>query len=415
MDGSLADTRAQELLLVPRRAGGWRTGLGVAHVDHLRAGEVICPGWRWIRRGWALLLGCALAASGRAHTPDTSYCKVVIGHDEVAITLTYDFATVARMAEIDANRDQRLTRDELTAALPAIEAFLRQGVFLELNQREAPFGALTAPLWPVDAGDALAAADWPQRLAAFTFRNPQLHAPDSVAITFDFFGSVGERHTVLGNFHWNSGENPVVFTRFEPDYLFDTGYQVPAGRQFRQYVQVGMSHIFLGYDHVAFLLALMFVTRFRDLVKVITAFTAAHTLTLALATLEIVSLPARLVESAIAASIIYVAVENLVRATPGLHRWRIAFAFGLVHGFGFASVLRELGLPSEGLVRCLLAFNVGVEAGQLVIAALFWPVLCWIARRPWAKHVRLTVSAVLLAFGTGWLLDRAFQLGWMPF
>jgi hypothetical protein len=360
---------------------------------------------------------CAFMAalSARAHSPDTSYCRIAIGRDEVAFTFTFDLVTLARITRLDANRDDRVSPAELTAALPAIDGFLRGSVFLELNEREATFGSLLPPAWPADAGDAIPVADYGQRLVSLTFRNPVLHAPDAVALTFDFFGTLGERHTVLGNFVWNGQENAVNFTRFEPDYLFDTGYQVPAWEQFAQYLWLGVAHILHGYDHVAFLLALLFVRRFTDLLKVITAFSVAHTLTLALAALGIVALPSRLVESIIAASIVYVAAENLWRVAETSHRWRITFAFGLVHGFGFAAVLRELGLPAEGLVRSLLAFNLGVELGQIAIAAVCWPLLVWVSRRPWSARVRVAVSVVLLAFGTAWLIDRAFALRLMPF
>lgn len=364
--------------------------------------------------GPAFLVCLLLAASVRAHTADTSYCKIAIAPEEVILTFTFDLATLGRMTPLDADGDGRVTRAELGAAAPAIDTFLRQSVFLELNEREAVFGDFAPPAWAEDAGDAIPAADYGQRLAVLTYRNAVLHAPEDVAITFDFFGTLGERHTVLGSFLWEGKENPVIFTRFEPDYLFDTGYRVPALDQFGQYLWLGITHIFLGYDHIAFLIALLFVRRFRDLVKIITAFSVAHTLTLALAALGVLALPARLVESAIAVSIVYVATENLWRGGEAPQRWRITFAFGLVHGFGFASVLRALGLPAEGLVRSLLAFNLGVEAGQLAIAAVCWPILLWLSRRPWAGRVRRAVSAVLLAFGTAWLIDRLFALGLMP-
>lgn len=368
------------------------------------------------RRGFA---GGALAllalGAVRAHTPDTSYCKVAIGADEVTFTFTFDLATLARMAPIDLDRNDRITRAELLAAAPALEAFLRGHVYLELNEREAAFGAASPPVWAGDTADGIALAEWNQRLATLAFHNPVLHAPDAVALTFDVFGPLGERHTVLGSFLWNRQENPVIFTRFEPDYLFDTGYRVPVLHQLRQYVWLGVTHILLGYDHLAFLLALLFVRRFRDLVTVITAFTVAHTLTLALAALDVVVLPARLVESLIAASIVWVAAENLLRRAEPAGRWRVAFAFGLVHGFGFATILRELGLPGDGLVRCLLAFNVGVELGQIAIAAACWPLLQWALRQTWAGRVRTTLSLALLAFGAAWLLDRALALGFMPF
>ncbi len=370
------------------------------------------------RTGWLVLaagLLTFLAPFVGAHTPDTSYCRIAIERDAVVTTFTFDLATLARITRLDADGDGRLTPAELTAAAPAVEAFLRRTVFLELNEREAAFGPSSSTSWPADAGASVTVSDFNQRLAAFTFHNETLHAPTDVALTFDFFGELGERHTVLGNFIWDGRENAVIFTRFEPDYLFDTGYRIPAWDQFVQYVRLGLSHIFLGYDHIAFLLALLFVRRFTDLLKIITAFTVAHTLTLVLAALQVVSLPARLVESAIAASIVYVAAENIWRHSENAHRWRLTFAFGLVHGFGFAAVLRELGLPADGLVRSLLGFNLGVELGQVGLAAVAWPLLRWIDPQLWAKKFRTVLSGLLLAFGAAWLLDRVFALHFMPF
>jgi hydrogenase/urease accessory protein HupE len=357
------------------------------------------------------------ALTARAHAPETSYCKIRITPEAVETTFTFDLATLRLMAPFDANRDGRVTQEEVIAAAPGFEKFIREHVFLEINEREVAFGTFVPPVWPNDPAKPIARADWSQRLIAFSFRNPLLHAPDAVAITFDLFDAVSDQHKVLGSFLWNGTDNPVIFTRFEPDYYFDTGYRIPAWEQFRTYLWLGVEHIFLGYDHIAFLLALFFVRRFVALLKIITAFTVAHTLTLALAALGVVSLPSRFVESAIAVSIIYVAAENLWRRNDverGEHRWRITFAFGLVHGFGFAAVLRELGLPSEGLIRSLLAFNLGVEIGQLAIAAACWPLLVWIGRQTWAPRVRIGVSCVLLAFGVAWLIERAFALNFLP-
>jgi hypothetical protein len=147
---------------------------------------------------------------------------------------------------------------------------------------------------------------------------------------------------------------------------------------------------------------------------VITAFTVAHTLTLALAVLQIVRLPPQLVEIGIAATIMYVAAENLWTKNTG-HRWMLTFGFGLVHGFGFANVLRELGLPSSGLARSLVCFNLGVEAGQIVIVGALWPVLWWTSRQIWSARVRLGVSIAIFLFGAAWFVERAFGMKILPF
>ena len=356
-----------------------------------------------------ILILLALAPAAFAHNPDTSYCRIHIGSGQVEFRFTYDLLTLQRITPLDANQDGAISRDELQAAAPAVQAFVRRHVYLDLNQREADFAEADLPTWPEDNSEAISSSEYGQRLISFVFRNRVLSAPEDVTITFDFFEQLGGAHTVLGAFIWKGHEEEVIFTRFEPDYLYDTGYCAPITRQLAQYLKLGIKHIFLGYDHIAFLLALLFVNRFVDLLKVITAFTVAHTLTLALAVLQIVKLPPPLVEIGIAATIMYVAGENLwLRDTSG--RWLLTFGFGLVHGFGFAGVLRELGLPSAGMARSLLSFNLGVELGQIAIVALLWPTLVWVNRRSWAPRFRCVASIGIFLLGTLWFVERAF--GW---
>ena len=189
-----------------------------------------------------------------------------------------------------------------------------------------------------------------------------------------------------------------------------------------RYLAAGVEHIAIGYDHIAFLLAVIVpARRFWPLFAVITAFTIAHSLTLSLAVLGVVTLPGRFVEAAIAASVVYVAAENFfVRDLR--HRWWVTFAFGLVHGFGFASVLREYGIPQHAIVPALAAFNVGVEIGQLIvvfIAVLAWRALFALAalrgrsvQEPARRRIALAVSAAVLGIGLYWLVQRT--VFWSP-
>lgn len=363
--------------------------------------------------GIVFLLRIALPSYVGAHSPDTSYCRIQIGQHEVEFKFTYDLQTLQRIVQIDANGDDKISRAEMEAAAPSIKSFLRQHIYLDLNQREAEFAEADPPSWPEDAGGAISRSEYNQRLITFTFRNPVLSAPEDVTITFDFFERLGAAHTVLGAFVWNGHEDEVIFTRFEPDYLYDTGYCAPLTDQMTQYFKLGVKHIFLGYDHIAFLIALLFVRRFVDLLKIITAFTLAHTLTLALAVLQIVKLQPQLVEIGIAATIMYVAAENFwVRDTA--HRWMLTFGFGLVHGFGFANVLRELGLPSSGLARSLVSFNLGVEAGQIVIVSALWPLLWWINRQTWSPRFRAGASLTIFLLGAAWFSERVFGVKYLP-
>ena len=181
-----------------------------------------------------------------------------------------------------------------------------------------------------------------------------------------------------------------------------------------RFVQAGIEHIFLGYDHIAFLLAvILWGQRLWPLVKVVTAFTLAHSLTLSLAVLDIVRLPSSVVEPLIAATIVFVAAENFF-VHDIRKRWRATFVLGLVHGFGFAGALREYGLPNDALAPALAAFNIGVEIGQITIVALIFPLLLWsdrigggaAARKGRHPALVYTSSAVILAFGLYWLIER---------
>lgn len=182
---------------------------------------------------------------------------------------------------------------------------------------------------------------------------------------------------------------------------------------FLDYVPVGFDHIVpKGLDHILFVLGLFFLSmRMRPLLWQVTAFTVAHTVTLALASLGLVSVPSGVVEPLIAASIVYVGVENVL--TRGLSPWRpaVVFGFGLLHGLGFASVLSDVGLGTGHFVARLIGFNVGVELGQLtVIAVAFLLVGYWFGRKPWyQRYVANPVSIAIALVGTFWLVERTLM------
>jgi hypothetical protein len=176
------------------------------------------------------------------------------------------------------------------------------------------------------------------------------------------------------------------------------------------FVLLGVEHILTGYDHLVFLGALLIVVRqLSALLKIVTAFTVAHSLTLAASALGVLAPDPRLVEPAIALSVAYVGLENFFVRDAG-RRWRVALLFGLVHGFGFAGVLGEIRLPHDELLPALLAFNLGVELGQLLVIALAVPLLAWLGRRAWfdARAVPVLSSLVILA-GIGWFAERVHE------
>ncbi|HXE40387.1 MAG TPA: HupE/UreJ family protein [Azonexus sp.] len=228
------------------------------------------------------------------------------------------------------------------------------------------------------------------------------------------------RLTVDGTTH-STVLSPTSGTlRFGPD-------AVSRLTQFRQYLVEGIWHIWIGFDHILFLLSLLLpavlvhsnagwrgVARFgeawREVLWVVTSFTAAHSITLSLAALGVLALPSRLVESAIALSVVLAAANNLYPVVAH-RRWVVAFCFGLIHGFGFASVLTELGLPAGALVLSLVGFNLGVEVGQLAIVAGFLP-LAFVLRHTafYRRGVFVWGSLFTVLVAATWLVERAFDL-----
>ena len=369
-------------------------------------------------RFWAVWVVLALlTAAARAHNPDTSYARCAVTDDAVDLRLTYDVFTLLKITDLDANQDQRLTPDELRAGTPAIQRFLRAHVLLEIDGQPADLGDALPAVWPDGAGDSLAAPDWhaAASLIVFPFHRHVSTPPHEVALTYTFFPQFGARHTVLGLFDHRGQTQEVTFTDAEPDYLFDVSYTPTPPREtipaaVGRFLRLGIAHIFLGYDHICFLLALIVVSRLGELVKIITSFTVAHSITLILAALKVITLPQRFIECGVALTIVYVAVENLWH-TNITHRWVLTFFFGLIHGFGFANVLAGLGLPREATIRCLLSFNVGVEIGQLAIVLSALPLLMLVSKRP---YVKAAISIAVALFGLGWFIERAFGLAFMP-
>lgn len=182
---------------------------------------------------------------------------------------------------------------------------------------------------------------------------------------------------------------------------------------FLQWVGLGVEHILTGWDHLLFLAAIGIVaTRLRELAGAITAFTIAHSITLALAALELVSIPSSVVEPAIAASIVLVAVENVFRRDPLRGRAALTFAFGLVHGFGFASVLAEEGIARGDFLPALAGFNLGVEVGQLSLVGIAILPVAMARRNAWFERLAIPgCSAAVGFFGAYWLVERSLGGG----
>ena len=397
------------------------------------------------------LLALLFGAPARAHNVDTSYARVRIFADHLEVRLTCDIFTLQRIVpDLDANRDGGLSRAELRRATPAIQKFFRERVKIEINEAASDLGEAKDPFWPLDAPDPIPAAAWHtnEALVSFGFDKPLAISVKSVALLFETFRVFGDRHSVLGVFEYRGQSTEVVFTVAEPDYLFDvafaasgipapkaapapapkneigndTGSAKPAAPHRSNaddspvwsHFKMGIEHILTGFDHMCFLLALLVVSRLRPIIAIVTSFTIAHSITLILAVLQIVTLPKALIECSIAVTIIYVALENIWRKEYA-HRWVLTFFFGLIHGFGFANAINPQELPPETKAKSLFVLNLGIEAGQLAVVLVLLPITVVLAKWKYGPRAKVAISITVALLGFAWFLDRAFNLGLMPF
>ncbi|MEQ1853301.1 MAG: HupE/UreJ family protein [Chthoniobacteraceae bacterium] len=387
----------------------------------------------------AAIAAVAVLLSGiaGAHTADTSYARVRILGERIEVRLTLDAFTLLRIVPaLDANQDRALSREELRAATPAVQQFLAEHVGLEVNGAAARMAGANDPFWPLDAPDPIPSSLWHtnEALISFPFDIPLSAPAKDVALLFDVFRVLGDAHSILGVFEYRGTSTQVVLNVAESDFLFDVAFAgapqsaandpAAAARTSHRsnvddspvwrFFKMGVGHILTGYDHLCFLLALLIVSRLRPLVAIVTSFTVAHSITLLLAAFGIVTLPTRWIECAIALTIVYVGAENLWRKDCA-HRWLLTFFFGLIHGFGFANTLDPQELPLEAKAKCLVVFNLGVEAGQLAVVLVLLPVSLALARWEYGARAKTAVSIVVALLGLAWFLDRVFALGWMPF
>jgi hydrogenase/urease accessory protein HupE len=229
--------------------------------------------------------------------------------------------------------------------------------------------------------------------------------PVQLRIRDEWFELFGEHYRTIARIEAAGGAREAVFLPDAPETTVEIGREPASGSAF---FRLGIEHILTGYDHLLFLLALLLRGgRLFSLLKIITAFTVAHSITLALAVLGVVTIPGRVIEPAIAASIAWVALENLRRDAPA-QRWLASFVFGLVHGFGFASAIEPLALPPARLAQALLGFNLGVETGQALVVVLLLPLLLWMRGKPWEPRIVRTASLGVAAVGLAWLVARVF-------
>jgi hypothetical protein len=366
---------------------------------------------------FVILFGLCAVARAEAHKPSDSYLALDVEGQKIAGQWDIALRDLDFAIGLDANQDRDITYGEVKAKQGEIAAYALSRLKLESAGMTCPAEA-TAHLIDHHSDGAYA-------VLRFTATCPV--APNLLVVSYRLFFDLDLQHRGLLRLSHQGATRAGILSADEPEQAFALAHLSPWD-QLRDYGKDGIWHIWTGFDHILFLLSLLLpavlvphqVRRWKpaprfhaallDVVKVVTAFTLAHSITLSLAALGLVSLPSRLVESIIALSVVLAAVNNIFPVVYG-KRWLVAFAFGLIHGFGFASVLTDLGLPQQSLLIALVAFNLGVELGQLAIVSIFLPVAyAWRATRLYQPPLLIYGSTAIALIAFVWLIERVFNV-----
>lgn len=359
---------------------------------------------RYLRFVFAVLFSLLPFHQAVAHDPGLSSVTICPRPNGLEATLTLAVKDAAQLAELDQDHNGIVTATEFDRGRPQLEAFVAAQLVVALDGSTVRPESIRSRL--DQNNNVELRLDFP----AADFSELEVHS------RLISFLPPGHRQYLEVK---NSAGQMVAERLFSADHAiaqvtFGSSAVATGGavRSFADFLGLGVKHILTGYDHLLFLFGLLVVTRsLVSSVKIITCFTIAHSITLAVATCSHVQVPSRIVEPLIAATIVYVGVENLFRGDNPKGRQLITFAFGLIHGLGFASVLREMGVGSRtgGLALPLFSFNLGVELGQIMVAAVALPIIWTLWARPafvlrWAP----TCSAIIVLLGGFWFIERVW-------
>ena len=357
---------------------------------------------------WWLALLCS-AGYAEAHDVGLSTASFQWRTNQLAATLTFSARDTEAIVPLDANRDGTVSPDEFIRGRAALATAIATNCLVQFD------GV------PVDPDEVQCQLDSSNNVdVALSFPNPEFK---ELELDFPVIRRLTPGHRMYFSLRDAIGQ-PIAERLLNQDVTrvvvqFDTGGsaagtgtgQAPPP-SFAGFLKLGVEHILTGYDHVLFLFALLVVTRnFRSALQVITCFTVAHSITLGVATFDLVHVSSRIVEPLIAVTILYVGLENVWKHGDPHGRWLLTFTFGLIHGFGFASVLREMGLGTQagGVAMPLLAFNLGVELGQIAMAAVVLPLIWRLRKRESFLRYGVPACSVLVALaGAYWLVQRVW-------
>jgi len=359
-------------------------------------------GYSW--RSWLAAFFISVTGVARAHDPGLSTATLRIFPDRLEAEVIFARPDIEEFVSLDANHDGKVSPEEWERARPNLEPLVREALNVWVNEVAI---AITELSFHLDANKNFHLA------GMFPARNAKALILESPLIKrlprgHRQFISLVDDHGITLAEVLLSAEHDVI----DVDLSKRLANETPPAKTgaFREFFVMGLEHILTGYDHLLFLLGLLIVmSRFRATAWVITCFTLAHSITLALAAFDVVRVPGRVVEPLIAATIIYVGVENLLRPDGPTGRWRLALIFGLAHGLGFATDLKEklAGISGEQIAVPLVSFNLGVELGQLTVAALVVPLIWWLRNKPvFVQRSVPACSALVVLAGAWWLLQR---------
>ncbi|GHA72614.1 HupE/UreJ family protein [Cognatilysobacter bugurensis] len=365
-----------------------------------------------MRMSLRVLTCVLLAASGfaNAHTVSMSHVDIAVEGEDAPVRMELDVAVrdLALSIPLDADRDERVTWGELQDAQPAIQRLVEQGVVVSSGGR-------ACTLEP----SGLGVRRYEDGVYAHLPYTADCPGGGALQLDYSLMRERDPQHRALVNLR-RGGKTSVAIARDEP-LVFDVALARRSG--WVDYLREGVHHILIGYDHLAFLLSLLLpaallrergawrpVAGWREsigpVVGIVTAFTVAHSITLTLAALGWVTPSSRWVEAAIAGSVLLAALNN-VRPIVTRRLWVVGFMFGLIHGFGFAGALGELGLPTRERLAALVSFNVGVELGQIAVVAAALPLLIAVRDRRWyARWAMPALSIAIAALAGYWLWER---------
>ena len=346
-----------------------------------------------------MLAFLAAAAPAAAHPAPFSYLDVRLsaGALEVSVVIhAFDAAYELRVEPIERVLDPAMLR----SSSEAIAALLNSR--LQVKVDGVPLGpAAWSPPEPIVDRQSL------RLRTSYALASP----PGVITVSAYLFPYDPVHQTFINVYEGDELVTQAILDRTRTEFDHITGTRQGTFAVIRKFVASGIHHILIGPDHMLFLVGLLLLGgTLQRLILVVSAFTLAHSITLSLAALNILDPPARIVEPVIALSIVFIGVDNLiVRGGRDIRGW-IAFAFGFVHGFGFAGVLREMGLESRALVWSLLSFNVGVEIGQLFVVIVVATALAALRTRSETAGRRLAVAGSIgvIAAGTFWFFERVF-------